>query len=150
MSVPSQGEKVIMIEPHIQLITLPTFGRCTMLPLSILPEKMRSYKRIWESAQHMGLKEFDDLSHKEIQEIAKCVALHFRKSGSVWLSGVVDAYPRIFPNVQNQEPEKCIPSIELMAFDLPAVETYVCYIPIESVRVVGEREIVVCLFRGSD
>lgn len=138
------------IEPHIQLITIPGFGRCTMIPFSTLPQHLRSYEKMRETAKTMGLEEFPELLHHHIQEITKCVALHIRGSGSVLISGVVEAYPVIAPNVIDLQPVKCVASVELISYDLPGIEAYICYVPITSLRRLGPNEIVLSLFRGGD
>jgi hypothetical protein len=138
-----------MLELDTQFIDLPTFGRCTMIPLSKLPEGLRSYARMRETAKEMGLQEFKDLSHKEIQEISRAVALHFRESASIFLAYVVEAYPIIFPSRVNQKMEECVGVIELITYELPQIETYINYVPVESVHRISEQQISMCLFRGS-
>lgn len=137
------------MELDTQFIDLPTFGRCTMIPLSRLPASMRSYARMRETAKELGLKEFDDLSHRELQEISRAVALRFREEGSIFLSYVVDAYPQIYTEVPDQKMEKCVTIIELLICDVPNVEAYLNYSPVEKVHMVTDQQISVCLFRGS-
>lgn len=141
---------MITIEPHTQLINIKGFGKCTMIPLSTLPEHLRSYERMRQTALTMGLREFPELRHNQMQEIAKSVALHFRANGSIFISGIVKAYPFIANNRIDLKPIHCVPSIELMTYDLPRIETFISYIPITSIRKVREEEIVMCLFLGGD
>lgn len=140
---------MLMMELDTQFIDLPTFGRCTMIPLSTLPPPMRSYALMRETAKELGLREFEDLSHKEIQEISRAVALHFRDEGSIFLAHVVEAYPEIFTEVTDQKMEQCVTIIELLICEVPNVETYINYSPIDRVHLVGETQIMMCLFRGN-
>ncbi len=133
-----------------QTIRIPTLGPCTLLPLSSLPERIRSYEHILTTAQALGLKEIRKPSHQQIEEAKKAVARYMKQTCSVWISGIVHGYPKIFLDGRDQSPEKCLMSIELFLDQTSLMETCLDYVPVETSRRMHHRgEVIMCLFKGA-
>jgi hypothetical protein len=100
-------------------VVIPNFGECTLLSIDTLPEKYRKYEKMVVNAEVLGMKEFQDLSRNDMQEIFKALAFRLSERGvettegiSVILSGAHDAYPRIDITDKNQKMEKCVTAIQ--------------------------------------
>lgn len=106
-------------QPQSLIVTIPFLGECTLLPVDILPHALRTYEKIHTTARELDLKEFDELSKPELQEIFKALAFKISERGvettesvTVMISGTYDAYPLIDIGDKNQKMKKCVLSMD--------------------------------------
>jgi hypothetical protein len=58
----------------VEILTIPSLGECTLLPLNNFPEILCTYEKILLTARELELKELPSLDHSKVQDIFKAVA----------------------------------------------------------------------------
>lgn len=158
-----------MAKKQMETLTLaiPSFGGCTLLPLDVVPQHLRTYEKVAGTAAELDLKEFPEVSLREIQEIFRATAYKLSENGvslttgiTVIISGVHEAFPLLDLANKDQVPEKCISYMEFFVWEevTPAknTNTYTGAIDMTLEEVlITERwdidgdDLVYCLFLGT-
>lgn len=147
-------------------LTIPSFGDCTLFPLSFLPASRRTYQNLLELSVLFDLTELPEISRNNIQEIFKAIAhklseneLKITTGITIWISGVHDAYSLLNIADKDQDPEKCITFMDIFLWDeitvtKKGVSGGTIDMTLEEMKV-GEQwelegdDLVYCLFMGT-
>ncbi len=101
------------------IVTIPSLGECTLLPVIIMPEALRTYEKIRTTATELDLKEFYDLSRSQLSHIFNALTYKISERGvetsegvTVNISGSCDAYPMIDIGDMHQKMMECVLSMD--------------------------------------
>lgn len=148
-------------------LIIPLLGECTLLPLGILPENLRRYEKMVTTAKGLELKEFENLSEDEIQEIFRALSFRIAERGvettesvSVLLSGTHKAYPRIDLTDRNQQKEICVKAMQFFFWNDATlspqgkltggpVDMQIDEIPVDEFLPIMDNDSTYCLFLGT-
>lgn len=131
-------------------LTIPPFGKCTLLSVSSLPQGMHTYSNFFKTARGLGLIEIGETTHAELQEITRALAYHIRNDSCIWISGIIKARSEIRPDEKDKGLEDCIISLILSKhFEEEGVfQPWFEYLPVDQVRENEDNGFSFCLFRG--
>jgi hypothetical protein len=131
-----------------QTVLIPPFGICTLIPLSSFPQNMQTYENVLVTAGELRLTALPALSHYEVQEISKALALHFFKDTAVLISGSMQAYPEIHARDYDPQPESCVRNLIFMYHKRPRIHIYSTFEAVNGILILPDQEQVLCLFQG--